>query len=91
MNPPRPLPAVLGGGGGGGRARAMQGVRLSSPSASPWEKVAAGALGLKAPSRARASKKMLSMLEEARGVSRFTRQNKQKDLLHKGQNKQQTC
>lgn len=34
----------------------------------------------KPPSRVRASKKMLSLLEEAGGMSRFTQQNKQKDL-----------
>lgn len=51
------------------------------PSASPGERVAAaGASALKAPSSTRAPKKMLSMLEEAGGMSRFTQQNKQKDL-----------
>lgn len=41
----------------------------------------------KPPSRDRASKRMLLMSEEARGMSKFTQQNKQKDLLCKSQSK----
>lgn len=76
MSPSQPLPADLGGGGGAPAVQRCAGMhdvcvphlgrRLQQQRAS----------GLKAPSRPRASKKTLSMLEEARGIGSPGRTNK---------------
>lgn len=87
MSPPPPLPEDLGGGGRAPVVQRCAGMHaLCVPH--PGRRLQLQRVpSLKAPSRARTSKKMLSISEEARGMSRFTWQNKQKDLLYKSQSK----